>query len=428
MRLPFPSPFTGGLLRPARLPAAIGMFLFFCAGYASGVLMPFFALWAKQVAGIPTASIGLLLGCYSGGELLATPLIGGIADRIGRRPVLLMSSAGVGLGFLLLYFVHGVAAAALVLILIGVFESVLHPTIATVIAEAVPAARTRHYFSLARVASNVGRIAGPATGAVLALRSLGAVFFGAAAASLAGALVAALWLPETWDRTAPAQGDDEDDDSLAGLLPALRDKRLAGMLLWTMCLQISAGWIGSVLPLYASDNGLLTPSRVGLLFTYSAALIVVFQLLMTRMLGGVSSFRLVLASGVALAAAFAVLLAVPGVAALIGAVTLLAAAEMLLGPLIPVTVNALAPPGARATYMAAASVMADLEDTVGPAVGTFLYALGTRLPWLLGIPVALAAALALAYTVRRHERAPTAGAPSAEPPGAEPTARCAEAE
>ena len=51
--------------------------------------MPFFALWAYKVAGIPIEFIGLLLACCAGGELLATPFVGGIADRVGRRPVLL---------------------------------------------------------------------------------------------------------------------------------------------------------------------------------------------------------------------------------------------------------------------------------------------------------------------------------------------------
>ena len=47
----------GGLPRPAK----VGLFLFFAAGLADGVLMPFFALWAQQDAGIPIEYIGLLL-------------------------------------------------------------------------------------------------------------------------------------------------------------------------------------------------------------------------------------------------------------------------------------------------------------------------------------------------------------------------------
>jgi len=147
---------TFALLRGMPTPARVGLFLFFVAGLADGVLVPFFALWAQQDAGIPTEYIGLLFGCYAGGELLATPFVGGIADRVGRRPVLLVSTLGVGLGFLLLYFSRGAFAAAGSLIVIGLFESVLHPTAATVIADTVPADNLRAHFALNRMASNAG--------------------------------------------------------------------------------------------------------------------------------------------------------------------------------------------------------------------------------------------------------------------------------
>ena len=174
-------PSTVALLRQLPRAGRVGLFLFFAAGLADGVLMPFFALWAQREAGIATEYIGLLLGCYAGGELLATPFVGGIADRLGRRPVLLVSTAGVGLGFLLLYLTHGAFAAAAALIVIGIFESVLHPTAATVIADVVPAETLRRHFALTRVLSNAGRMIGPALGAVLALWSLGLVFASAAA-------------------------------------------------------------------------------------------------------------------------------------------------------------------------------------------------------------------------------------------------------
>ena len=183
--------FTAAAATFATAPKAarIGMFLFFAAAAADGILMPFFALWAHNEAGIRVEFIGVLLGCYATGELLATPFVGGIADRVGRRPVLLVSTCGVGCGFLLLFLVHGALAAAAALITIGVFESVLHPTAAAVIADVVPAETRREHFALNRVMSNAGSMAGPALGALLALHSLGSVFLGAAMTLLLGALV-----------------------------------------------------------------------------------------------------------------------------------------------------------------------------------------------------------------------------------------------
>ena len=91
--------------------------------------------------------------------------------RPGRRAAryLLVSTTGVGLGFMLLYFAHGALATAASLTVIGVFESVLHPTAATAIADVVPSDKLRGQFALTRVMSNAGSMVGPAIGAVLAL-------------------------------------------------------------------------------------------------------------------------------------------------------------------------------------------------------------------------------------------------------------------
>ena len=393
------------LLRSMPAPARIGLFLFFVAGLADGVLMPFFALWAQQNAGIAIEYIGVLLGCYAGGELLATPFVGGIADRIGRRPVLLISTAGVGLGFLLLYLTRGAVAAAGALIVIGLFESVLHPTAAAVITDVVAPETLRRHFSLTRVMSNVGSTIGPAIGALLALHSLGLVFLASAAAMLCGASVVGLFLAETRQLSqASAQGDDEEEEEgLVALSAAFRDRRLAMLLVPMAILEIAASWIAAVTPLYAHNAGALSASGVGLLFAYAGALCAVFQLPVTHASARWSGFAVILVGGAAQVAAFACLLASPAVPLLIAAMTLLALADMLSGPLSQTVVAELAPPQAKASYMAAFSTVSDLKDTVGPAIGTYLYAIMSALPWGAGILASLIAALALAVRIRSHE-------------------------
>jgi len=162
-------------------------------------------------------------------------------------------------------------------------------------------------------------------------------------------------------------------------------------------------WIQAITPLYADAAGTLTASGIGLLFTYAGALGVVAQMAVTRVSGSMSSFSIVLWSGAALAVAFACLLASPALPTLVAAVTLLAVSEMLSGPLVQMIVSELAPRNAQATYQAAFSAVHDLKDAAGPAIGTWLYALATGLPWASGMVVSLGAAFGFAIAARKHE-------------------------
>jgi DHA1 family tetracycline resistance protein-like MFS transporter len=384
-------------------PAArVGSFLFFVASVADGTLMPFFPLWARNDAGIPVEYIGLLLGCYAGGELLATPFVGGIADRVGRRPVLLASTTGIGVGFILLFFAPGAIATAFSLLVIGIFESVLHPTAATVITDVVPADQRRGHFAMTRIMSNAGRIIGPLLGGILALWSLHLVFFGAAVTILIGAAAVAALLPETWHGSA-SDGGNDDDESLTALGAALRDRRLAGLLLSISVLEIAMSWIEAVTPLYATAAGAVTPTGVGLLFAYAGVIGVIFQLPVTQASQRISGFATVLWSGAIEALAFVFLLPAPALPLLIAAITFMSFARMLSGPLVQAIVSELAPRNAQATYQAAFSVVFDLKDAAGPAIGTWLYAMSTALPWGTGIVASLVASFALAVAARRHE-------------------------
>jgi MFS transporter, DHA1 family, tetracycline resistance protein len=382
--------------------ARVGSFLFFVASVADGTLMPFFPLWARNDAGIPVEYIGLLLGCYAGGELLATPFVGGIADRVGRRPVLLASTTGIGVGFILLFYAPGAIATAFSLLVIGIFESVLHPTAATVITDAVPADDRRGHFAMTRVMSNAGRIIGPALGGILAFWSLHLVFLGAGVTILTGAAAVAVLLPETWHGPTEADNDD-DDESLTALGAAFRDRRLAGLLLSISVLEIAVSWIEAVTPLYATAAGALTPTGIGMLFAYAGVIGVIFQLPVTQASQRISGFATVLWSGAIEALAFVFLLPAPAIPLLIVAITLATFARMLSGPLVQAIVSELAPRNAQATYQAAFSVVFDMKDAVGPAIGTWLYAMSTVLPWGTGIVASIAASLALAVAARRHE-------------------------
>jgi MFS family permease len=68
---------------------------------------------------------------------------------------------------------------------------------------------------------------------------------------------------------------------------------------------------------------------------------------------------------------------------------------MLSRPLVQAIITELAPRQAQATYQAAFSLVSDLRDAAGPAIGTWLYALAAGLPWASGAVISIAAAFGL---------------------------------
>ncbi|MET3593255.1 MFS family permease [Mesorhizobium shonense] len=262
------------------------------------------------------------------------------------------------------------------------------------------------------MSSSAGQILGPACGALLVLISLDAVFLAAGGMLILGGVVMLVALGETIGSGRSAagdRGDEEEEEGLSALLPAFRDGRLAKLLLWVVLFEISGNWIEAVIPLYARDAGTLSPSGIGTLFAYAAALTVGFQMLVSRFAETRSALWLTAGAGLSTIAAFVLLMASPAMLSLIAAVSLCSVAQMLVGPLVPTAVNAFAPPARRASYMAASSVAVDLKDSLGPSIGTALYALAPRLPWVAGIPLVAIASLGLGVAIGRARHASTTG-------------------
>jgi len=68
-----------------------------------GLILPLLPYYAETF-GATAELVGLLVGSYAAAQLIGAPILGRLSDRIGRRPVLLLSVAGTFAGFVLLGF------------------------------------------------------------------------------------------------------------------------------------------------------------------------------------------------------------------------------------------------------------------------------------------------------------------------------------
>jgi DHA1 family tetracycline resistance protein-like MFS transporter len=160
-----------------------------------GIVLPLLPYYAHQFHASGIAA-GALIGVYSAMQFLAAPLWGRWSDRIGRRPVILVSLAGSTLSYLLFAAADGIGLLFVSRILAGVAGASI-PVAQAYIADVTPESERARGMGLIGAAFGLGFVFGPAIGGLLAHYGHHAPGF--AAAAICGInLIAALWrLPES---------------------------------------------------------------------------------------------------------------------------------------------------------------------------------------------------------------------------------------
>src|SRR5205809_1947530 len=109
-----------------RKPSVLVVFLtVFIDLIGFGIVLPLLPIYARNF-GAKGWIIGAIMGSYSLMQFLFAPAWGRLSDRIGRRPVLLVSTAGAAISYALFAVGSGLAGqtALLVLLISRVFAGI----------------------------------------------------------------------------------------------------------------------------------------------------------------------------------------------------------------------------------------------------------------------------------------------------------------
>src|SRR5512146_1710306 len=162
-----------------------------------GIVMPIFAKRLGELgAGVET--LGYMAIAFGIGQLLMAPILGSLADRIGRRPVILTALAGVtlaNLGFLLMRSSMGYV---LIRLGQGAVTAGLLPASTGFVADTVPENQRARWVGILMGSYGAGFIFGPALGGFLYDQwGFTAPFAVSAALALAGLIATLILVPET---------------------------------------------------------------------------------------------------------------------------------------------------------------------------------------------------------------------------------------
>jgi multidrug resistance protein len=190
-------------------------------------VLPFYVEGTKFNASPST--VGLLFASYSTMQLIFSPILGRLSDKYGRRPILLLSLIGTGVGFLIL----GFATTLWMLFLGRIIDGISGGNISTAqayIADITTPENRAKGMGLIGAAFGLGFVFGPAIGGVLSRWGINVPFLFAAGLAFANAALLYFVLPETVTPDHPARASAATG-RWTQLAEALKQSRLAFILL-----------------------------------------------------------------------------------------------------------------------------------------------------------------------------------------------------
>ena len=251
------------------------------------IIMPVAPFLTQRYVSSPGAVavwVGILTSAYALCAFLSAPALGALSDRIGRKPVLVVSVLGSAVGFV----VFGIGGALWVLLLGRVIDGLTGGNISTIyayLADITPPQDRASRFGLAGAISGVGFMVGPAIGGLLANFGLSTPVFAAAGVALAAGLVSIFVLPESLD---PAHRSASfslgDVHPLRKITEALGRPDLRPILLVVLVMTIPMAGFQSNMSVFALDVLHWGPAMIGWFLLGVAVLDILVQGVLVRYL------------------------------------------------------------------------------------------------------------------------------------------------
>ena len=242
-----------------------------------GIVIPVLPFYAEgTIFNATPRTVGLLFASYSVMQLIFSPILGGLSDKHGRRPVLFLSIIGTGIGFLIL----GLANSLWMLFAGRILDGITGGNISTAqayIADVTTNEDRAKGMGLIGAAFGLGFIFGPAIGGILSRWGIHVPFFFAAGLCFANAALLYFTLPETITADHPAKHSATRGRGLQQLVRSLKQPRLAFVLTIYFLFIVAFSIMTTAFSLYTMFRFGYDAQHTGYLFAYVGLIAVIIQ-------------------------------------------------------------------------------------------------------------------------------------------------------
>jgi DHA1 family tetracycline resistance protein-like MFS transporter len=357
-----------------------------------GLVIPLLPFYAQSLKAQPW-QITALFSAYSLGQFFAEPFWGRLSDRIGRRPVLIVTILANTLSYVALAYAPTIWVAFAIR-LVGGFGSGNISTIQGYMADVTPPEQRAARMGLLGAAFGAGFVVGPALGGLLAHPEAGRLgfqipLFVAAGMAALASLGVFLFVVESRSPRAP---DAPRPHRREALQTAMAHPVLSRVLLVTLVSTAAFAGMESIFGLWTYARFDWGPRQVGLCFAVIGVVASIGQGAVTGRLARRFGEPRVLTAGLSIIAfSLAITPFAPSGAAVPLFVGLTAFGQSLVFPCVAALISRATPPDQQGAMLGLNMAAGSLARMTGPLLAGPLFGLAIGGPYWLGALLTLPA-------------------------------------
>lgn len=383
-----------------------------------GMVWPFMLIYAGGKLELPLSAVASLISINAGVGLFASFLAGTLADRIGRKVVMVASLVMIGVAYFFLIQAETYLQFALLMGLVGLSNPLYQVGADAMLADMIPSHQRTDAYAINRIAYNAAFGIGPAIGGFLASSSYALAFYGASAGFFIYGVIWFFFARETLGKTV----SEEKTSALAGqalaeketarpggYLQIFKDKPYMAFVALIALGLIAPSILWILMPVYAKTNFNVPEALYGWIPTTNALMCVFLQYAVSNQ---TRKFKTLPVSAVGM---LVYALGAGSVALMTGfsgfwlSMVILTFGELILIPTSSKYVADIAPEDLRGRYMSLYWFGWGVSRTLAPLIGGYLNDnISPRAIWIGGLLLGLTSALGLVllnYLTQRRNNA-----------------------
>jgi len=264
-----------------------------------GLVLPTFLFYAQNL-GATTAIATVIIATYSMGQFIATPLWGRLSDRIGRKPVLLISIFCQSICFMALALAPNLWMLALARFMGGIVSGNISTAMAYV-SDSTNEEKRAKWLGYIGASVSIGFMTGPAIGGLLGgqdASSANLFYPGIVAASIAfmTGIIAIFFLKESLKPEHRNPNTNKKSSLLKNWGLVFKRPVLAEIVLLGFLMMFVTGTFETIFPLWTEARFYWGPMQVGYSMTYIGLTVTLVQVFVVGrvvpLLGEVNVIRL----------------------------------------------------------------------------------------------------------------------------------------